>query len=255
MSYDGYNTPGYSGVDVSTMSDFADDWGTNWGSQEAANLASQGPRPDFYIQNRMSPSQMGRRNMESAVHPTQGPSGGIPLRGGDYYSQNAFSRAANPTRWGFVDQYGTGMSDDGILEWNERERHHRLKKYMDAQHGGDYTFEQYLKEHRPSTWMQRYNPEQWNEMTGGNRSASQNNQQEALWELNQGQFDWMNRAFARTRADQSRQSRGPGYYNQFNIQVPERRSSAKMNHIWRDMGNTARKYGLTNVANMFTGYS
>ncbi len=220
MSYDGYNTPGYSGVDESTMSDFADDWGTNWGSQEAANLASQGPRPDFYIQNRMSPSQMGRRNMESAIHPTQGPAGGLPLSGnwGDYYHFKANSRMNNPRMHDFIEQYGTAMSDDGILEWHDRLKHEQLADLYATQGvNPNYTWEQYLKEHRPTTWMRRYNPEQWNEMTGGNRSASQNLPQGAGGSQQEGQFDWMNRAFARQRANRSRMQRGPSYWSQFNL--------------------------------------
>tara|TARA_Y100001973_G_scaffold89455_1_gene135814 strand:- start:308 stop:1075 length:768 start_codon:yes stop_codon:yes gene_type:complete len=75
------------------------------------------------------------------------------------------------------------------------------------------------------------------------------------------QFDWMNKAFARHRADMSRQNRmapGSGYYNQFNIPKSKPRQGHHSTKIFRELANIARKQGLPEVAARFgnwkTGY-
>ena len=72
------------------------------------------------------------------------------------------------------------------------------------------------------------------------------------------QFDWMNKAFARTRADMSRQQMTPGYYNQFNIPKSEPKKNAKISKIHQELARFAHMQGRPDLAAKFgnwkTGY-
>ena len=141
MPYDDPYGGGYSSSGEQTFTDLADDWGNNWGTSEAANQASQGPPPDFFIQNRMGLDQIGRRNQGGDYrHPSLSREIGIVDRSGDYFLSRANARARNPVRYGFIDKYGIDMQD-GMLEWREREKHHRLAE-MYKERGRDYSFEE-----------------------------------------------------------------------------------------------------------------